>query len=84
MTRTFDSKCWDLACHFLADLPDATDEDRIELAVDFQALADDYCNDLEGNGCCRSCGACPGFIGAECDETCDHVKAASQSEGVQL
>lgn len=28
----------------------------------------------EDDGCCPGCGACPGFIGAECDETCEHAQ----------
>lgn len=67
----FDPKCLDLAAHFLAEIPSATDEDRVELASALQDTAEDFLRDLE---CCRACGACPGFIGAECDETCDHAK----------
>lgn len=74
MARSYDPKCWDLAVHFLADVPNATDDDRTELAIEFQQVAEDVVADVEGNGCCRACGACPGFIGAECDETCDHAK----------
>lgn len=25
----------------------------------------------DDDGCCPECGACPGFIGAECDGLCD-------------
>lgn len=35
----------------------------------------DACEDDDEDDCCPACGACPGFIGAECDETCDHAKA---------
>lgn len=71
MSALYDPKCWDLACHFLADVSGVTDEDREELAAALQATAEDHVRDLE---CCGACGACPGFIGAECDETCDHAK----------
>jgi hypothetical protein len=71
LMTTFDPKCWDLAAHFLADVPGSTDEDRAELAEALQEAAEDFLSDLE---CCSACGACPGFIGAECDETCDHAK----------
>jgi hypothetical protein len=27
--------------------------------------------EVEGDGCCPGCGACPGFTGADCDETCE-------------
>lgn len=26
---------------------------------------------LEDDGCCPECGACPGFTGVDCDETCE-------------
>jgi hypothetical protein len=47
MAKTFDTKCWDLACHFLADVPGATDEDRTELAQEFQDCAEEVLSDLE-------------------------------------
>lgn len=25
----------------------------------------------EDDGCCPGCGACPGFTGVDCDETCE-------------
>lgn len=71
---TYDPKCLELACHFLSDAPSATDEDRKELARALQEAAEDFLRDLE---VCRACGARPGFIGAECDETCDHAKAGN-------
>lgn len=70
MSRTYDPKCWDLANYFLADQPKATDEDRVELATEIQRTVEDFFTDFE---CCSVCGACPGFIGAECDETCEHA-----------
>lgn len=42
MAHTFDPKCWELACHFLADQPGATDEDRTELALDLQDTAEEF------------------------------------------
>lgn len=73
MPALFDPKCLELAAHFLADVKGATDADRTELAEALQDAVEDFISDL---ACCRSCGACPGFIGAECDETCDHAKEA--------
>lgn len=73
-SKTFDPKCWDLADHFLADVAGATDEDRTELAEEIQGTVEDFVSDL---GCCRICAACPGFTGAECDDTCDHAKAGA-------
>jgi len=70
MAALFDPKCWELACHFLADVNGATDDDRTELAGALQETAEDVIRDLE---CCRACGACPGFIGAECDGDCEHA-----------
>lgn len=29
----------------------------------------------EADSCCPGCGACPGFTGVECDETCEWAKA---------
>lgn len=40
--KTFDFKCWELACHFLADEPTAMDDDRTELARDLQQTAEDF------------------------------------------
>lgn len=71
MARTFDTKCWDLAVHFLADTPHATDDDRAQLARDFQQTAEDFLSDMEPEDCCAACGACVGFTGAECDDTCE-------------
>lgn len=71
MARTFDPKCLDLAAHFLAEVAHATEEDRTELAEAIQETVEDFLVDLE---CCPACGACPGFTGAECDDTCDHAK----------
>lgn len=71
MAGTYDTKCWDLACHFLADVPHATDDDRAQLARDLQQTAEDAISDLEPEDCCPGCGACPGFTGADCDETCE-------------
>ena len=75
MSKTFDPQSYELASHFLADSPKATDEDRAELARELQQAAEDFMSDFE---CCRACGARLGFIGAECDETCDHAKAEGQ------
>lgn len=77
MAKTFDPKCFELAEHFLADEPGAIDEDRAELAAEIQDCIEDFISDRVGS--CRACGACPGFIGAECDETC--AWALSQGEG---
>jgi hypothetical protein len=42
MTRTFDPKCHELACHFLADTPHLdTPERRDELAVAIQEAVED-------------------------------------------
>lgn len=71
MAHTFDPKCLELACHFLADEPTATDDDRRQLARDLQQTAEDFCEDMR---CCPQCSACPGFIGAECDGECFHAK----------
>lgn len=70
MATTFDPKCWDLACHFLGDVPGATDADRTDLAEALQGCAEDFIADQE---CCPTCSACPGFIGAECDGDCPHA-----------
>jgi len=72
MAGTFDPKCWDLACHFLAANPTVTDDDRAQLARDLQQCAEDFCGDME---CCQICSACPGFIGAECEGDCYHARA---------
>lgn len=45
MGKTFDPKCWDLACHFLDDVPGVTDEARTELARDLQQACEDACGD---------------------------------------
>ncbi len=68
--KTFDPKCWELACHFLADVPGATDDDRRQLARDFQREAEDALFDLS---CCPTCRAWPDMIGAECDGKCPHA-----------
>lgn len=47
MTKTFDPKCLDLAVHFLADVPHATDDDRTRLARDLQQAAEYAIFDLE-------------------------------------
>lgn len=44
------------------------------LCEDCFAEASEDDEDDEDDGCCPACSACPGFIGAECDETCDHAK----------
>ena len=44
---TYDPKCWDLACHFLAEVPRATDDDRRQLARDLQQRAEDAISDIE-------------------------------------
>lgn len=34
----------------------------------------DGCDEEDGeddDGCCPGCGACPGFTGVDCDETCE-------------
>ncbi len=72
MAKTYDSKCWDLAVHFLSDVSGATDEDRADLATALQECAEDFIADQE---CCPLCAACPGFIGAECDGDCEHAEA---------
>ncbi len=41
------------------------DPDRVEDAVSARISA------LEGDDCCPGCGACPGFTGVDCDETCE-------------
>lgn len=71
MQILFDDKCWDLACHFLSDVADATDDDRRQLARDFQQTAEDALFDLS---CCPTCSAHPAFIGAECEGDCPHAK----------
>jgi hypothetical protein len=76
MAKTYDPKCWDLASHFMADQPRATDEDREALAVEIQMSVEEFF--ATRFDVCPACGACPGFIGAECDEECDHAKAQSQ------
>lgn len=38
MATTFDPKCWDLACHFLADVPHATDA-FVDAVLDAAKLA---------------------------------------------
>jgi hypothetical protein len=35
------------------------------------ACCDDPEDEGEDDGCCPGCGACPGFTGVECDETCE-------------
>lgn len=75
MARTFDPKCLELASHFLADLPTATDETREELAREIQGCVEDFIGD---QSCCQACGACPGFIGTECDGDCAHASAVAQ------
>lgn len=57
----------------------------------FELTGELYCEECAGeviadfadddDGCCQACGACPGFIGAECDETCDHAKAQPSVHG---
>jgi hypothetical protein len=74
MPSTYDTKCYDLALYFLADVAKATDEDRHELAIEIQEAIEGFLTDLE---CCSSCGACPGFIGAECTGDCDHERAGN-------
>jgi hypothetical protein len=74
VSGTFDSKCWDLAVHFLADEPTATDDDRRQLARDLQKTAENALFDLS---CCQTCSAWPGMIGAECDDECFHAKRSA-------
>lgn len=76
MAKSYDQKCWDLAAHFLADIPTATDETRAELACELQQCAEDFLGDM---ACCPACAACPGFIGAECDGDCDHARTGGNS-----
>jgi hypothetical protein len=45
--KAYDFKCWELACHFLADVPRATDDDRRQLARDLQQRAEDAISDIE-------------------------------------
>jgi len=44
-----DSACVDIAKHFLADVPDATDEDRTELAEAVQKVCEEFCTGLTPN-----------------------------------
>lgn len=68
----------DAACEACGEFMDAADinVEAFELTGQLLCLecADDALADDEDDGCCPGCGACPGFIGAECDETCDHAK----------
>jgi sulfur relay (sulfurtransferase) complex TusBCD TusD component (DsrE family) len=72
--RTYDFKCWELACHFLANEPTATDDDRRQLARDLQQTAEDALYDMS---CCQMCSATRGMIGAECDGKCFHAKRSA-------
>lgn len=57
----------------------AEDKHAVECFERFGAILCEGCFnercEEEDDGCCPSCGACPGFIGAECDEECDHAKS---------
>lgn len=69
----------------MSELPDALCEDcgepmdMTDLQVEaFEVTGRLICSDCfdelhedEDDDCCPGCGACPGFIGAECDETCE-------------
>ena len=41
-TRTVDEKTFELACHFLDDLPHVPDGDRMALAIEIQSLIEDW------------------------------------------
>lgn len=43
--------------------------------VDGLSLRRDLLGLPDPDGCCEACGACPGFIGAECDGDCEHAEA---------
>jgi hypothetical protein len=46
MEKTFDSKCYDLAEHFLQDEPNIIEEDLTMLAWLIQQVIEDYLDDL--------------------------------------
>ncbi len=45
MGKSHDSKCFDLACHFLADFEDRTDDEHDELAQVIQDAIEDWLSD---------------------------------------
>ena len=47
MTKNYDSKCLDLACHFLADVSDRTDDEQDELAQVIQDAIEDWLSDRD-------------------------------------
>jgi hypothetical protein len=40
-------------------------------------------DDVPDDDCCPGCGACPGFIGAECDGDCDHARSQETAGGIE-
>ena len=40
--KTVDSKCFDLACHFLDELRHVPDGDRMALAIEIQQVVEDW------------------------------------------
>jgi hypothetical protein len=46
--RLVDTECVRLASHFLVDVPDATAEDRTELAEAIQRAAEDHIRYIQG------------------------------------
>ncbi|UPT53157.1 hypothetical protein [Synechococcus phage Ssp-JY42] len=69
----------DALCQACGEPLDAADISVEAFEITGQLLcpecADDALADDEPDGCCPGCGACPGFIGAECDGDCEHADA---------
>lgn len=47
MTATYDSRCYDLAELFLLEIPGASDNDMIELAIEIQRVCEEACSRVE-------------------------------------
>ncbi len=47
MTKTHDSKCFDLAAHFLADIKGCTEAEHDDLAQHIQDAIEDWLSDRE-------------------------------------
>ena len=44
---SYDSKCYELAEHFLSEISTATESDKNDLAQYLQTLCEDFCEKLE-------------------------------------
>lgn len=55
--RSYDSKCYDLACEFLSDIQDPVNHEHADaLAKDIQSTIEEFLAELEDGIRCSHCG----------------------------